>query len=481
MAPSFSPSKHFPDNQLWLTQLPEQKQLIVADPKSQQKWFIHQKQSIVGNLENSIEEIYQLVPKKPFPPTSAESLLQKISDNKDSRRDLFKKLDTLTWELHPTIKRIQYISALNLDTSFQTQPNSSQVDKTMQPSCLVESLTLPTSSQSELFENLTKKLLQTWTQFASLNNALEWVEAPLQCMNTYQQLFPENAMVSIPPDTLKLMRLTIQGVPIQHPCPLEKGTYGVIEKTSLGDNTYAKKTCNKNVASNSCLLSEKCAYMAIPPHPNLVSLRAMRSQELWLELMVGGTLENEFNFNLSLTIQQLLGYFLDISKALLHLHTHGFTHKDVKPDNVLIDNSKTAKLCDLGLTVSTRTDNNCAGTPDYAAPEIWMAQTPFSTKVDCWSFGVMMYEMLTGKLPFCDDTQSTVQQLHMTCCKDTILSDLHTTQISHTKKLRENNDLFSKVKEIIEGCLHGDPQTRLSMQQVRDALMGCLDLCGKEL
>ena len=96
-------------------------------------------------------------------------------------------------------------------------------------------------------------------------------------------------------------------------------------------------------------------------------------------------------------------YAAELVIALSYLHSNGIIYRDLKPENVLLDDKGHIKITDFGLSKlnlnqDTKTFSFC-GTPEYIAPEIVKGKG-HSFEVDWWSLGALMYEMLTGKPPF---------------------------------------------------------------------------------
>ncbi len=97
---------------------------------------------------------------------------------------------------------------------------------------------------------------------------------------------------------------------------------------------------------------------------------------------------------------------IQILKALKHAEQHKLVHRDIKPDNIMIDKSGTAKLCDLGLAKATggkpgetRADE-AVGTPNYVSPEQARGVSDVDIRADVYSLGASLYHMATGQIPF---------------------------------------------------------------------------------
>ncbi|ESN96795.1 hypothetical protein HELRODRAFT_67852, partial [Helobdella robusta] len=94
--------------------------------------------------------------------------------------------------------------------------------------------------------------------------------------------------------------------------------------------------------------------------------------------------------------------------ALEHLHHLKIVHRDIKPENILMDMKGYTKLSDFGFAklVNGRTYTWC-GTPNYIAPEI-IKMKGYNNSVDWWSFGILLYELISGNPPFDDDDHSRI-------------------------------------------------------------------------
>lgn len=106
----------------------------------------------------------------------------------------------------------------------------------------------------------------------------------------------------------------------------------------------------------------------------------------------------------ALSLERLIEIAKSVADALAYAHAQGIIHRDVKPSNVLLDLEGKVKLADFGLALALGSSRltapgNVLGTPAYMAPEQVQAMSP-TPAIDVYSLGVLLFEMITGKLPF---------------------------------------------------------------------------------
>ena len=118
-----------------------------------------------------------------------------------------------------------------------------------------------------------------------------------------------------------------------------------------------------------------------------------------------------------LPITEAVAYAIEIARALGAAHARHIVHRDVKPQNVLIDEEGSAKVTDFGIARTLDEDGLTAdgrvlGTTDYVSPEQALGQR-VTGQSDLYSLGVVLYEMLTGEVPFKGDNQVAVAMKHV--------------------------------------------------------------------
>lgn len=123
---------------------------------------------------------------------------------------------------------------------------------------------------------------------------------------------------------------------------------------------------------------------------------------LCMEYIPGGTLFDHMKLAGTIPPDELKLYTAEIAIALHHLHVNNIVYRDLKPENVLLDEDGHIKLTDFGT--AKQTDENgtlhtFCGTPEYIAPEIIQGK-PYNFKVDWWSLGILIYEMVFKAPPF---------------------------------------------------------------------------------
>lgn len=156
-------------------------------------------------------------------------------------------------------------------------------------------------------------------------------------------------------------------------------------------------------------------------HPGVVSVfdQGVVSGQgfLVMELIDGTNLRELLNAQGAFTIPQALRYTTDILEALRAAHRMGVIHRDIKPENILVPTDGPAKVADFGLARAVSegsmfTTGNMLGTVAYIAPEIALT-TKADARSDLYSVGIMLYEMLTGAVPWADESALQIASHHV--------------------------------------------------------------------
>ena len=157
-------------------------------------------------------------------------------------------------------------------------------------------------------------------------------------------------------------------------------------------------------------------------HPNVVNIYDMGMQEgiyyIVMEYIQGSTLKELIQEEKVFSLQKALLFSKQICEALVHAHSHHIVHCDIKPHNILVTQEGRVKVADFGIAKAvsastiSMTDQHAIGSVHYFSPE--QARGGITDeKSDIYSLGVVMYEMLTGQIPFQGDSPVAVALKHI--------------------------------------------------------------------
>jgi eukaryotic-like serine/threonine-protein kinase len=198
--------------------------------------------------------------------------------------------------------------------------------------------------------------------------------------------------------------------------------YRAIDETL--ERPVAIKLMNREIATDSDQLERfrrEARAVAQLSHPHIVGVIDYGEDQgrpyIVLEYVEGETLKERIRRNGELDVSEAVAYAIEIARALGCAHARHIVHRDVKPQNVLIDEEGSAKVTDFGIARSLDDDGLTAdgrvlGTTDYVSPEQALGHD-VSGQSDLYSLGIVLYEMLTGSVPFRGENQVAVAMKHV--------------------------------------------------------------------
>src|SRR5947207_3399197 len=207
-------------------------------------------------------------------------------------------------------------------------------------------------------------------------------------------------------------------------------------------------------------------------HPNIVTVidrgEDGGKQFIVFEYIAGGNLKEHLVRSGRLPVRDALELALQVARALSFAHGHGLVHRDVKPQNVLLNGDGQAKVTDFGIARTLDVDGvtqtgTVLGTSNYIAPEQASGQ-PVDVHTDVYSLGVVLYELLAGDVPFPGENFVTVAMKHVNEPPPNLLD--------------VRRDVPLRVAAAVDRALEKDPRQRFAGM---DAFAAELEACLAEL
>ena len=196
------------------------------------------------------------------------------------------------------------------------------------------------------------------------------------------------------------------------------------------DRQVAIKLMHREIAGDSNRLESfrrEARAVAKLNHPHVVGVIDAGEEDsdedgfstpyIVFEYVEGETLKDRIRRHGRLPVPEAIAYAIEIARALGAAHASHIVHRDVKPQNVLVDEEGAAKVTDFGIARSMlqedlTADGRARGTMDYVSPEQAVGRA-VSGQSDIYSLGIVLFEMLTGQLPYRDDSQIGVALKHV--------------------------------------------------------------------
>ena len=212
------------------------------------------------------------------------------------------------------------------------------------------------------------------------------------------------------------------------------------------------------IASHSVLerFRREAETVAQLSHPHIVKLHFIGQKDdlvyLVMEMIDGGSLADRLQREQMLPIDDAARIFGEVASALAHAHKRGVVHRDIKPQNVLLDSeSGRALVTDFGIARTAESGSLTAtgmvvGTPAYLSPE-QVTGEPSDHRADIYALGVMAYEMLAGRAPFTGPTPTAVLMKRLGGPPEPLRS------------IRK--EIPAALEELVDACLATNPDERI--------------------
>ncbi|RWR82613.1 CBL-interacting serine/threonine-protein kinase 21-like protein [Cinnamomum micranthum f. kanehirae] len=194
---------------------------------------------------------------------------------------------------------------------------------------------------------------------------------------------------------------------------------------TIGEGTFAKvkvavnmetrenvaiKIIDKQMVISNRLMDQvkrEISTMKLLNHPNIVRIYEVIATKtkifIVMEYVSGGQLSDKFSYLKRLNESDARKYFQQLIDAVDYCHSRGVYHRDLKPENLLLDNKGNMKVSDFGLSILHKPGDllsTACGSPSYVAPEVITNKAYDGSAADIWSCGVILFELLSGNLPF---------------------------------------------------------------------------------
>jgi serine/threonine protein kinase len=209
--------------------------------------------------------------------------------------------------------------------------------------------------------------------------------------------------------------------------PLGRGGMGEVYKvrdTKL-DEEMALKLLKPDIASDKIMIERFRNELKLAlkiTHKNVCRMHDFHEEEgtpfITMEYVAGDDLKNQIQKKGKMPVEEVLRIARQVTVGLMEAHELGVVHRDLKPRNIMIDEKGNAKIMDFGIARSVEapgvtTTGMIVGTPDYISPEQAEGEEA-DQRSDIYSLGIILYEMVTGSVPFRGDTALSVAIKHKT-------------------------------------------------------------------
>ena len=167
---------------------------------------------------------------------------------------------------------------------------------------------------------------------------------------------------------------------------------------SKNSSIYRQKDTVKKIVHSKKMYEKELAALQKLSHPNIVSIDRIHRNSFIMKYYPRGDMLYYIQEGFPEYVAR--HYAKQLIEALIYCHACGISHLDVKPENLLLSDDWNMILCDFGLSSMKEIETTYCGTADYAPPEV-LAHIPYNPMLaDTWSYGVTVYAMFMGRLPW---------------------------------------------------------------------------------
>lgn len=239
----------------------------------------------------------------------------------------------------------------------------------------------------------------------------------------------------------------------------------IISKSVFNNNNSANSHANSSIVTNSTPdalpygIEREIIIMKLLNHPNVLRLYDVWETNANLYMVLEYAEKGEL-FNLlvergPLPENEAITFFRQIIIGISYCHALGIVHRDLKPENLLLDHKFNIKIADFGMAALETEDKlleTSCGSPHYAAPEIVSGIPYHGFASDIWSCGVILYALLTGRLPF-DEDDGNIRNL---------LLKVQSGQF----EMPGNDEISGEAQDLIARLLVVDPTKRIKAREI---------------
>ena len=284
----------------------------------------------------------------------------------------------------------------------------------------------------------------------------------VESFDSFQKLRPSKSMTLLPlsyVDTEDMKQIGNYTLGTE----LGSGAFGkvVLGKHIITGETVAIKILDKIILNKTPedyeLVKKEMSILKLVKHKYIIQLYEILQTPNYIFIIMEYCEGKDFmDYILSknyLPESEALKYFQQLINALFYLHSQNIAHRDIKIDNILLDQNKNLKLIDFGLSTKYQEnkllDQPC-GTIVYSAPEVLEGKLYHGMLADVWSCGIVLYGMLCGYLPFSEDDDGINK-------KNIIKGNFEMP-----------NNISIGAKNLLKHLLDINPMTRYTLQEIKD-------------